>query len=114
MKRRHFVQSLAVAAGASIFNSKESTAQGESQRKGKPFQIGILMHAQEERPIDQTAAGYDLIEIPVEIMVQPLKPEVVWNETLAMLKSWNLPPMKTSSHFLEGVLPVIGPVVDKD
>ena len=69
------------------------------------------MHEQEERPIDQTAAGYDLIEIPVEIMVQPLKPEVVWNETLAMLKSWNLPPMKTSSHFLEGVLPVIGPVV---
>ena len=108
------MQSLAVAAGASIFNSKESTAQGESQRKGKPFQIGILMHEQEERPIDQTAAGYDLIEIPVEIMVQPLKPEVVWNETLAMLKSWNLPPMKTSSHFLEGVLPVIGPVVDKD
>ena len=104
MIRRHFLGGMAATAGT-IAGGAAGLARG-------PFKIGIMMHEKEDRPIDQTDPGYDLIEIPVKILVLPLGHQQQWDETLAKLRSWHLPPITISSHFLEGVLPVIGPVVD--
>jgi len=113
--RRQFLNQMSLAATSLAISATPRPASGAplQRRSGaNPFKIGILMHEREERPIDQTDRGFELIEIPVKILVRPLEPEIKWDETWALLKSWNLPPIRTASHFLEGVLPVVGPKVD--
>lgn len=112
-QRRQIMQWLALAPiGAAVAGAQPAHAAPKAGKKGKPPTIGIMMHENEDRPIDQTDKSFDFIEIPVEIWVQPFAPQSKWDENYAKLKSWKLPPITVASHFLEGVLPVVGPVVD--
>jgi len=79
----------------------------------QPFKLGILFGDDPARPPQEIAPGWDAAEIPVELVVQPLKSDAVWRSTRAEVQSWHLPPIETSSHFvpLFDIL-VTGPDVD--
>ena len=84
MIRRHFLGGMAATAGT-IAGGAAGLARGDEpavKPRSGPFKIGIMMHEKEDRPIDQTDPGYDLIEIPVKILVLPLGHQQQWDETL--------------------------------
>ena len=54
-----------------------------------------------------------MAEIPVALIVKPFESAANWSQQREVLASWNLPPIRAASHFLQfwGLKPV-GPGVD--
>jgi sugar phosphate isomerase/epimerase len=78
-----------------------------------PFQFGILFGDNPDRDPAQIAPGFDMAEVPVALQLMPFESDANWVEKKAEIESWNLPPIKVSSHFLQfwGLKPV-GPRAD--
>jgi sugar phosphate isomerase/epimerase len=59
------------------------------------------------------APGWEMSEIPVALFVKPFESEANWEAQCAKIKSWNLPPIKGASHFIQfaGLTPM-GPAAD--
>jgi sugar phosphate isomerase/epimerase len=77
------------------------------------FKLGILFGDDPARPPQEICAGWEEAEIPVELVIQPAKSDAIWRATWQEVQSWNLPPIRTSSHFLPlfDIL-ITGPDVD--
>jgi len=75
----------------------------------------ILFEEAPGRDLSQVAPGWEMAEIPVALLVKPFESAANWAQQRASIASWNLPPIKVSSHFLQfwGLKPV-GPGVDWD
>ena len=79
------------------------------------FKFCILFEEAPARDLSQTAAGWEMAEIPVALLVRPFESAANWAKQRAVIASWNLPPIRAASHFLQfwGLKPV-GPGVDWD
>ena len=79
------------------------------------FKFCILFEEAPGHDLSQVAPGWEMAEIPVALLVKPFESAANWAQQRASIASWNLPPIKVSSHFLQfwGLKPV-GPGVDWD
>lgn len=77
------------------------------------FKFCILFEEAPGRDLAQIAPGWEMAEIPVALMVKPFESAANWAQQRRVIDSWNLPPIKASSHFLQfwGLAPT-GPGVD--
>ena len=77
------------------------------------FKFCILFEEAPGRDLAQIAPGWEMAEIPVALMVKPFESAANWSQQRRVIDSWNLPPIKASSHFLQfwGLAPT-GPGVD--
>jgi sugar phosphate isomerase/epimerase len=57
--------------------------------------------------------GWEMAEIPVALVVKPFESEANWQAKCAEIQTWNLPPIKGASHFIQyaGLTPM-GPAAD--
>ena len=81
-----------------------------------PFSLGILCGDKPQiRPPAQTSHGWDVAEIPVALQLNPFDSDALWAAKKAEIASWNLPPIRISSHFLQfWGLKAVGPDVDQE
>jgi len=78
-----------------------------------PFKLCILFGDAPDRPPDQIAPGWEMAEVPVGILLDPFESNANYADRCAEITSWNLPPIKASSHFLHRYgLTATGPGVD--
>lgn len=77
------------------------------------FKFCILFEEAPRRDLAQIAQGWEMAEIPVALIVKPFESAANWSQQREVLASWNLPPIRAASHFLQfwGLKPV-GPGVD--
>lgn len=77
------------------------------------FKFSILFEEAPGRDLSQIAPGWEMAEIPVALIVKPFESAANWAQQRKVLASWNLPPIKAASHFLQfwGLKPM-GPGVD--
>jgi len=63
----------------------------------------------------KTAPGWEMSEIPVALVVKPFESEANWQAQRTQIETWNLPPIKAASHFIQfwGLTPM-GPKSDWD
>ncbi len=67
------------------------------------------------RPPEQIGPGWDMTEIPVALQILPFESEANWAAKKAEIASWNLAPIRVSSHFLQfWGLRAVGPDVDEE
>lgn len=80
----------------------------------KPFKLCILFGDKPDiRPPAQIGRGWDLTEVPVAIQLMPFESDANWAAKKAEIASWDLPPIKVSSHFIQfWGLKAVGPAVD--
>lgn len=80
----------------------------------KPFKLCILFGDKPElRPPEQIGDQWDICEIPVALEVRPFDSDALWAAKKAQIASWNLPPVRVASHFLQfWGLKAVGPDVD--
>ena len=79
-----------------------------------PFKLCILFGDKPDiRPPEQISTNWDICEIPVAIQVTPFESEAKWVAKKAEIRSWNLPPIRIASHFIQfWGLKAVGPDVD--
>jgi sugar phosphate isomerase/epimerase len=79
------------------------------------FKFCILFEEKPGRDLAQISPGWEMAEVPVALMVKPFESAANWAQQRAVIDSWNLPPIRASSHFLQfwGLTPC-GPGVDWD
>jgi sugar phosphate isomerase/epimerase len=83
------------------------------KRMAKPFKLCILFGDAPDRPPAEIAPGWEMAEIPVALQVAPFESHANWARRQAEIASWNLPPIKVSSHFIQHWgLVATGPGVD--
>ena len=78
------------------------------------FKLSILVGDDPERPPSQVAAGFDEAEIAAGLQLVPFEGNDRWTKKKEEIASWKTPPIRISSHYLEG-LPgqrITGPTVD--
>jgi sugar phosphate isomerase/epimerase len=77
------------------------------------FKFCILFEEAPGRDLSQIAPGWEMAEIPVALIVKPFESAANWAEQRKVLATWDLPPVRAASHFLQfwGLKPV-GPGVD--
>jgi hypothetical protein len=78
------------------------------------FKLSILIGDDPARPPSQIAPGFDLAEIAAGLQLMPYEGNDQWAKKQAEIASWKTPPIRISSHYLEG-LPgqrLTGPNVD--
>ena len=78
------------------------------------FKLSILIGDDPDRPPSQIAPGFDLAEIAAGLQLMPFEGNDQWTKKQAEIASWKTPPIRISSHYLEG-LPgqrLTGPNVD--
>jgi hypothetical protein len=88
-----------------------ATSSAAPQAEAKRLKLCILCGVP-GRPPSEVAKGFDEAEIPNTILVDPLSGNPAWVKTQAQIASWKLPPIKVSSHFINGT--VTGPDVDTE
>ena len=78
------------------------------------FKLCILFGDKPDiRPPAQIGPGWDITEIPVAIQLKPFESDANWAVKKAEIASWNLPPVKVASHFIQfWGLKAVGPDVD--
>jgi sugar phosphate isomerase/epimerase len=76
------------------------------------FKTSILFGDGPNMDPAKIAPGFEMAEIPAEVLVEPFKPNALWEKRKQELKSYSLPPIKIASHWM-GV-PCTGPDVDWD
>ncbi len=65
------------------------------------------------RPPAQISPDWDMYEVPVALQLMPFESDANWALKKAEILSWNLQPIKASSHFLQfWGLKAVGPDVD--
>ena len=82
----------------------------------KQFKLSILIGDDPERPPTEAAKGFDEAEIAAGLQLMPFEGNDQWTKKQAQIASWNTPPIRISSHYLEG-LPgqrLTGPNVDRE
>jgi len=81
----------------------------------EPFKLCILFEEAPGRDLAQISPDWEMAEIPVALMVKPFESAANWSAQRRVIESWNLPPIKAASHFLQfwGLTPV-GSGVDWD
>jgi sugar phosphate isomerase/epimerase len=79
-----------------------------------PFKLCILFGDKPDiRPPAQIGSGWDMTEVPVAIQLTPFESDANWAAKKAEIATWNLPPIKASSHFIQyWGLKAVGPAVD--
>lgn len=78
-----------------------------------PFELGILFGDKPDRPPGQIAPGWDFAEVPVALQIQPFESNANWEKKKQEITSWNLPPIRVASHFIQfWGLSATGPGVD--
>ena len=79
------------------------------------FKFCILFEEAPGRDLSKISPEWEMAEIPVALMVKPFESAANWSQQRKVIESWNLPPIKASSHFLQfwGLTPT-GPDVDWD
>jgi sugar phosphate isomerase/epimerase len=65
------------------------------------FKIGVLFGDNPQLNPAVIAPGFEVAEIPAGPQVDPLMTEEEWQARKIELKSWNLPPIKVASHWLD-------------
>jgi sugar phosphate isomerase/epimerase len=80
----------------------------------EPFKLGILFGDKPQlRPPAQIGPDWDVAEVPVALQLVPFESDANWAAKKAEIASWNLPPIRVSSHFLQfWGLKAVGPDVD--
>ena len=79
----------------------------------EPFKLCILVGDSEERNPAELSPGWDIAEVPVALQLKPFESNANWAAKRAEIESWNLPPIKVASHFLQFFgLKAAGPGVD--
>ena len=78
------------------------------------FRLCILFGDKPQiRPPAQIGGDWDMTEVPVAIQLIPFESDANWALKKAEIASWNLAPIKVSSHFLQfWGLKAVGPDVD--
>lgn len=78
-----------------------------------PFKFCIVFGDNPALDPAKTAPGWEMAEIPVALVVKPFESEANWQAQRALIESWNLPPIKVASHFIQywGLVPT-GPKAD--
>ena len=77
----------------------------------QPFKLSILFGDNTNVPPEQIAPGYEMAEIPGHLFTNPFATEGVWQQNKARVESYNLPPIKVSSHWFNQLM-ATGPDVD--
>ncbi|MCB0116855.1 MAG: sugar phosphate isomerase/epimerase family protein [Caldilineaceae bacterium] len=79
-----------------------------------PFKLCILFGDKPDiRPPAEIGSGWDVTEVPVALQVRPFESDANWAAKKAEIASWNLPPARIASHFLQfWGLKAVGPDVD--
>jgi sugar phosphate isomerase/epimerase len=75
------------------------------------FKLSILFGDAPDRPPEQIAAGFEMAEVPGHLFTAPFASEGEWQANKARLESYNLPPVKVSSHWFSKLM-ATGPDVD--
>jgi sugar phosphate isomerase/epimerase len=65
------------------------------------FKVSILFGDGPQMDPAKIAPGFEISEIPAGPQVNPLMTEDEWQAKKVELKSWNLPPIKVASHWLD-------------
>ena len=65
------------------------------------FKLCILVGDSEDRNPAELSPGWDMAEVPVALQLEPFESSANWAAKRAEIESWNLPPVKASSHFLQ-------------
>jgi sugar phosphate isomerase/epimerase len=104
--------SLAVAATLPcLLKAPLGRAAEKPATKREPFKLAINIDPPKLSPTDLDP-GWETTEIPMSLVVKPFSDEAEWKEIKARILSWKLPPLKSSSHFAEGIMPILGPNID--
>lgn len=75
----------------------------------------ILFGDAPDRPPAEISPGWEMAEVPVALQVMPFESRANWERKRAEILSWNLPPIRVSSHFLQFFgLKAVGPDVDDE
>ena len=64
------------------------------------FKISILFGDVPNMDPAKIAPGFEMAEIPAEILANPFVTEEEWNQTKNKIPSWNLPPIQVASHWI--------------
>lgn len=74
----------------------------------EPFKLSILFGDALNRPPADIASGWEMAEIPNALLVQPFESAANWSQQRNVIASWNLPPIRVASHFLQswGLTPI--------
>ena len=81
----------------------------------RQFELGILFGDKPGRPPEEIAPGWDFAEVPVALQIQPFESNANWEEKKQEIASWNLPPIRVASHFIQfWGLSATGPGVDQE
>ena len=111
--RRLFLKkSLIAGAGLTALSANYARtifSQPTGTRTNKKFGFSVL--CEDYLMGKRLYSGYDEVYVPISIMIKPLEPDNLWQETKDAILSWNFP-VRNTSHFAETVLPVVGPDAD--
>ena len=89
MNRREFL-------GASV------AAVASARTDPKRFKLCVSFGDVKERPPGDICSGWDMSEIPIQHQLIPMETNAAWVRKQAEIASWNLPPIRISSHFVGG------------
>ncbi len=82
----------------------------------KQFKLSILIGDDPERPPAEAAKGFDEAEIAAGLQLMPFEGNDLWAKKRTEIENWDTPPIRISSHYLEG-LPgqrITGPNADAE
>lgn len=65
------------------------------------FKISVLFADAPEMDPTKIAPGFEMAEIPACILVDPMMTDEQWAEKKKEILSWNLPPIKVASHWID-------------
>ena len=79
-----------------------------------PFKLCILFGDKPDiRPPEQISTNWDICEVPIAIQLTPFESDANWALKKAEIASWDLPPIRIASHFIQfWGLKAVGPDVD--
>jgi sugar phosphate isomerase/epimerase len=65
------------------------------------FKLCILFGDNPNLDPGKIAPGWEMAEIPVSLVVKPFESEANWQAEQVKIRSYNLPPIKAASHFIQ-------------
>ncbi|MBK8021917.1 MAG: hypothetical protein IPK19_10965 [Chloroflexi bacterium] len=68
-----------------------------------PFKLSILVGDDPGRPPAEVAKGFEQAEIAAGLQLIPLESNEAWTKKQEEIASWGTPPIRISSHYLEGL-----------
>lgn len=110
--KESIISSAAAATAVASAGLAAATSSAAAMAEAKRLKLCILFGDAPDRPPAEIAPGFDEAEIPNTILVDPLSAERAWVKSQAQVAAWKLPPIKVSSHFINGT--VTGPDVDTE